>query len=164
MVRVGTDSPKTHLFPAFQNWFGISEPTPSPPLAETQCNASQLIICHFDWWKRQLHPTSTSQNLLLVITSKINWVRIKTGSFFGVLSCSGKCTIKVLQKYVTLSPGREYSLGITVISYVPNPILNIRYIGERCNIKVFGPNSLCKTKPRLFKYKANLIPFNSEMT
>lgn len=31
-------------------------------------------------------------------------------------------------------------------------------------MKVFGPNSLFKPKPKLFKYKACLIPFNSETT
>lgn len=31
-------------------------------------------------------------------------------------------------------------------------------------MKVFGPNSLFKPQPRLFKYKACLILFNSETT
>lgn len=31
-------------------------------------------------------------------------------------------------------------------------------------MKGFGPNSLFKPRPRLFKYKACLIPFNSETT
>lgn len=40
MVCGGTDYPLPHLFPAFQNWFGVLEPTPSPALAD---NTYQLI-------------------------------------------------------------------------------------------------------------------------
>lgn len=117
-----TDSPLPHLFPAFQNWFGVLEPTLSPPQLWQKHNTSQLIICHLDWWKRQLHPTSTSEDLLSVITSSSEYWsqnKLRQVSFFGVLvnahlSCFNN----------TLLPGREYSLGITVTSYITNPVLN----------------------------------------
>lgn len=73
----GTDSPILRLFPALQTWFGVLEPAPSLVLAEKPHIPVIIIIYHLDWWRRQLQPTSTSEDLLLVITFSLEYWKPK---------------------------------------------------------------------------------------